>query len=40
MIKYVGRIKKTIKKLWMLDKYKQQCVVGSCEKIYFKNKEK
>lgn len=30
-------IKKTIKKLWMLEKYKHHCIMGKCDKIYFKN---
>lgn len=29
-------IKKSIKKLWMLEKYKHQCILGRCDKIYFK----
>lgn len=37
MIKEVTGIKKTVKKLWMIEKYKYHCIIGKCDKIYFKN---
>ena len=37
LIKQVSGIKKSVKKLWMLERYKPSQIVGKCNKIYFKN---
>ncbi len=35
-MKEVGNVKKSVKKLWLLEKYKPQNILGICDKIYFK----
>jgi hypothetical protein len=37
LVKELGNIKKSVKKLWLLEKYKPQNILGMCDKIYFKS---
>jgi hypothetical protein len=32
----IANIKKTVKKLWLIEKYKPHNILGICDKIYFK----
>lgn len=36
MIKWVSGIKKSVKKIWMIETLKVQNILGKCDKIYFK----
>ncbi len=36
-VKEVGNIKKSVKKLWLLEKYKPHNILGMGDKIYFKS---
>ena len=36
MVKELAGIKKSVKKIWRLEKYKTSQIMGKCERIYFK----
>jgi hypothetical protein len=38
-IRKLVKIKKKVDKVWKIDKYKAEHIIGTCQKIYFKKYE-